>query len=110
MADAQAKGPVKVQLPGTAESSVVPAPEVKPEEVATLVLTYVDGRPVITPSGGPALPASLTIVDESGQPVAAYTAAPLATARTLNSGDVFILDAGKVVIQWNGSKAGILEK
>jgi len=30
--------------------------------------------------------------------------------KSLNSGDVFVLDAGKVVIQWNGSKAGILEK
>jgi len=29
---------------------------------------------------------------------------------SLNSGDVFVLDAGKVVIQWNGSKSGILEK
>jgi len=32
------------------------------------------------------------------------------TYKSLNSGDVFVLDAGKVVIQWNGSKAGILEK
>jgi len=32
------------------------------------------------------------------------------TFASLNSGDVFILDAGKVVIQWNGSKAGVLEK
>jgi gelsolin len=30
--------------------------------------------------------------------------------KSLNSGDVFVLDAGKVVIQWNGAKAGILEK
>jgi len=30
--------------------------------------------------------------------------------KSLNCGDVFVLDAGKVVIQWNGSKAGILEK
>jgi len=29
---------------------------------------------------------------------------------SLNSGDVFILDAGKVIIQWNGSKAGVMEK
>lgn len=32
------------------------------------------------------------------------------TYKSLNSGDVFILDAGKDIIQWNGSKAGILEK
>jgi len=32
------------------------------------------------------------------------------THKSLNSGDVFVLDAGKVVIQWTGSKAGILEK
>jgi len=32
------------------------------------------------------------------------------THKSLNQGDVFVLDAGKVVIQWNGSKAGILEK
>lgn len=29
---------------------------------------------------------------------------------SLNSGDVFVLDGGAKVIQWNGSKAGILEK
>jgi len=30
--------------------------------------------------------------------------------KSLNSGDVYILDAGKTVIQWNGTKAGLLEK
>jgi len=30
--------------------------------------------------------------------------------KSLNSGDVFVLDAGKIVIQWNGAKCGILEK
>jgi len=30
--------------------------------------------------------------------------------KSLNSGDVFVLDAGKIVLQWNGSKAGVLEK
>jgi len=29
---------------------------------------------------------------------------------SLNSGDVFILDAGVDIIQWNGAKAGVLEK
>jgi len=30
--------------------------------------------------------------------------------KSLNSGDVFILDAGKEIISWNGSKAGVMEK
>jgi gelsolin len=30
--------------------------------------------------------------------------------KSLNSGDVFILDAGMDIFQWNGSKAGIHEK
>jgi len=32
------------------------------------------------------------------------------THTSLNSGDVFVLDNGKDVIQWNGSKSGVLEK
>jgi len=32
------------------------------------------------------------------------------THKSLNSGDVFLVDLGKDLIQWNGSKAGILEK
>jgi len=32
------------------------------------------------------------------------------TFKSLNSGDVFVVDAGEIVIQWNGSKSGILEK
>jgi len=32
------------------------------------------------------------------------------TYKSLNSGDVFILDGGIDIIQWNGSKSGILEK
>jgi gelsolin len=32
------------------------------------------------------------------------------TYTSLNSGDVFVLDAGRLVIQWNGSKSGIMEK
>jgi len=32
------------------------------------------------------------------------------THHSLNSGDVFILDAGKEIIVWNGSKCGVLEK
>jgi gelsolin len=32
------------------------------------------------------------------------------TADSLNSGDIFILDLGLKIIQWNGSKAGVTEK
>jgi len=32
------------------------------------------------------------------------------SAKSLNSGDVFIVDAGAELVQWNGSKAGIMEK
>jgi len=32
------------------------------------------------------------------------------THKSLNSGDVFVLDNGKELIQWNGSKSGVLEK
>jgi len=32
------------------------------------------------------------------------------THKSLNSGDVFIVDAGVDIVQWNGSKAGVLEK
>jgi len=32
------------------------------------------------------------------------------TSKSLNSGDVFILDAGLKIIQWNGKKAGPMEK
>jgi gelsolin len=32
------------------------------------------------------------------------------TYKSLNSGDIFVLDAGTVLIQWNGSKAHIMEK
>jgi len=37
------------------------------------------------------------------------TEVPL-THASLNSGDVFIVDAGKEIIQWNGSKSGALER
>jgi len=32
------------------------------------------------------------------------------TVKSLNSGDVFILDGGVDIIQWNGAKAGVMEK
>ncbi len=32
------------------------------------------------------------------------------THKSLNSGDVFVVDAGVELIQWNGSKSGALER
>lgn len=50
--------------------------EVKPEDVGTLSLRYVDGTPILVVSGGKAVPTSLMVVDGSGTTVAAYTAGP----------------------------------
>ncbi|WP_328622212.1 hypothetical protein [Streptomyces sp. NBC_00354] len=65
----------------------VPASEVKPEDVGTLSLRYVDGVPQLVISGGRFAPAALTIVDPSGTPVATYTAGPLPvmTSRVLDT-------------------------
>ena len=55
------------------------ATEVKPEDVGTLSLRYVDGVPQLVVSGGTVLPARLTVVDASGKAVGAYTAGPLSS-------------------------------
>ncbi|GHD36111.1 hypothetical protein GCM10010317_000020 [Streptomyces mirabilis] len=54
----------------------IPAAEVNPEDVGTLSLRYVDGVPVLVVSGGSIIPASLTVVNESGSPIANYAAGP----------------------------------
>jgi gelsolin len=33
-----------------------------------------------------------------------------ATVDSLNGGDVFVLDTGKAIYQWNGHKSGVFEK
>ncbi|MCD9899078.1 hypothetical protein LUR56_00965 [Streptomyces sp. MT29] len=64
------------------ESVTTPSTEVKPEDVGTLSLRYVDGAPHLVVSGGAAVPAVLPVVDGSGQPVANYTAGAAAVIRT----------------------------
>jgi hypothetical protein len=65
----------------------IPATEVKPEDIGALSLRYVDGVPVVVVSGGQGVPQTVAIVDESGAPVAAYSAGALsATARKAYSG------------------------
>lgn len=79
MSDEQATPPQIIDV------TPVPASEVKPEDVATLSLRYVDGVPVLVVSGGNAVQASLAVVNESGEPIAAYTAGPAANATARGS-------------------------
>ncbi|MFD7838252.1 hypothetical protein [Streptomyces sp. NPDC059761] len=66
------KGPAPVQLtPKTAEPVLIPAAEVKPEDIATLSIEYRDGQPVIVATGGTVIPAGLAVVDGSGKGAAA---------------------------------------
>ncbi|MFJ1795554.1 hypothetical protein [Kitasatospora griseola] len=61
---------------------LIPNGEVNPEDVGALSLRYVDGVPQLVISGGTVIPAALRIVDQSGTPVATYTAGPLPTNTT----------------------------
>ena len=83
MTDANAKGPAKAQLPGTAESNLVPASEVKPEDVGMLSLRYVNGQPVLVVSGGTHAPARLQLVNADGATVGIYQGLPPAETRRL---------------------------
>ncbi|MFF4225896.1 hypothetical protein ACFYZH_23955 [Streptomyces abikoensis] len=71
-----AKGPAPVQLtPEATEPALIPADQVKPEDIGKLSIEYRDGKPVIVVSGGTYSPAALAVVDGSGKPVARYAAA-----------------------------------
>ncbi|MFE5038949.1 hypothetical protein [Streptomyces sp. NPDC056683] len=60
------KGPAPIQLTTeAAELGLVPASEVKPEEIATLSIEYRDGEPVIVATGGKYVPASLNLAGTS---------------------------------------------
>ncbi|MFD4926178.1 hypothetical protein ACFWNE_33380 [Streptomyces goshikiensis] len=59
---------------GNPELTVIPASEVKPEDMGALSLRYVDGVPQLVVSGGTVIPAGLTVVDGAGNAVASYTA------------------------------------
>ncbi|MEV7280828.1 hypothetical protein [Streptomyces sp. NPDC093111] len=81
-----AKGPATVQMSpeqmanlGLSPSSgavpagptLIPADQVKPEDIATLSIEYRDGRPVVVVSGGKYVPAELPVVNSSGAAAAA---------------------------------------
>ncbi|MFF5488724.1 hypothetical protein [Streptomyces virginiae] len=59
---------------------LIPVTEVKPEEVGSLSLRYTDGTPVLVVTGGAVIPATVAIVDGSGNTVGAYTVAPAPAA------------------------------
>src|SRR5689334_17105876 len=59
------------------EVTVLPAEEVKPEDVSTLALHYRDGTPVLVGVGGDSFPAVIQLVDGNGNILGAYTANPV---------------------------------
>ncbi len=59
------------EIPGI---TVITAEDVKPEDVGTLSLRYVDGVAQLVVHGGTVLPAALTIGDEAENTVATYSA------------------------------------
>ncbi|MFF4104376.1 hypothetical protein [Streptomyces sp. NPDC001903] len=80
----------KIDTNQVADAALIPADQVKPEDIGTLSLRYVDGVPQLVVSSGTAIPAGLTVVDAAGNAVAAYTAAPLKTAPTARVADGYI--------------------
>lgn len=60
------KGPATVQYtPETTEPELVPADQVKPEDIGTLSIEYRNGQPVLVVSGGSHIPARLPVVHKS---------------------------------------------
>ncbi|MEU9699316.1 hypothetical protein [Streptomyces sp. NPDC047981] len=49
-------------------------------ELALLSLSYEEDIPKLTVAGGTAIPGGIVVVDESGEPVALYTAGPAPSA------------------------------
>ncbi|MFF4225897.1 hypothetical protein ACFYZH_23960 [Streptomyces abikoensis] len=83
------KGPAPAQYkPAATELALIPADQVKPEDIGTLSIEYRDGHPVIVVSGGKYAPSELPVVDSSGAAIAARftwqtdASAPAATPQT----------------------------
>ncbi|MEU5436929.1 Hsp70 family protein [Streptomyces sp. NPDC020719] len=65
----------QTRMPLVQQSSrIMPVTEVKPEDIGTLSIEYRDDQPVVVVSGGKYIPASLTVVGNSGEPRAMFTA------------------------------------
>ncbi|MGW2865725.1 hypothetical protein [Streptomyces sp. NPDC001205] len=60
--------------------TIVSAEDIKPEDVGTLSVRYVDGTPEFVLTDGKAIPNQIRVVDASGQPVALYETRPLQAA------------------------------
>lgn len=83
--------------PESPDLSAVPVTEIKPEDIGSLSLRYVDGVPQLVVSGGTAIPAGLTVVDGAGNVVAAYAAGPAVQATARFGSTVGLNDDGKVL-------------
>ncbi|MFD3480604.1 hypothetical protein [Streptomyces sp. NPDC058695] len=96
------------EIPGL---TVIPADDLKPEDIGMLSVRYVDGAAQLVVTGGTALPAHLPVVDAQGAVVAAYLQAQIPPKRSLarsSAGDEnLLLDAvatvGSVSIAYNAN-------
>ncbi|UGY94409.1 hypothetical protein [Streptomyces gobiensis] len=62
---------------------LIPATEVKPEDIGTLSLRYVDGVPQLVVNGGTHAPAQLVLVNAEGATVSVYQGLPPVQARSV---------------------------
>ncbi|PYC67786.1 hypothetical protein C7C46_30035 [Streptomyces tateyamensis] len=84
--------------PASPDLSAVPVTEVKPEDIGTLSLRYVDGVAQLVVSGGTVIPATLAVVSGSGDNVATYEASkPVSSRSSSNLNVCFVghVDSGK---------------
>ncbi|GLX37472.1 hypothetical protein Sros01_35450 [Streptomyces roseochromogenus] len=86
------------EIPGL---TVIPAGDLKPEDIGVLSLRYVDGAAQLVVSGGTALPAHLPVVDAGGAVVAAYLPAGPAVAAQVSGGQAG--EAKGLIMQGDGS-------
>lgn len=94
MADTgNSKGPAPAQAPAwlnrapadpapTPEApQLIPASDVKPQDIGTLSIEYRDGKPVILVSGGRFVPAHVAVATPDGETDIAFSAAPRRLSR-----------------------------
>ncbi|MFE9368153.1 hypothetical protein ACFYNN_36585 [Streptomyces sp. NPDC006978] len=81
---------------------VIDVSEVKPEDVGTLSLRYVDGAPQLVLTGGTVFPTTLQLVNGSGNVLGAYTANPAQPETRARSANVTRTLAGTGTAGWEG--------